>query len=129
MEAERDITEEEIALLVERFYAKVRKDPEIGPVFNDAVQDWDEHIALLKNFWSSVLLASGRYKGSPMMAHLPLPIERQFFDRWLQLFAETAHEVMPASLAFMVIGKAERIADTLKLGLYAYKPDSHLAAP
>ena len=129
MEAEREITEEDIARLVERFYAKVRKDPEIGPVFNDAVKDWGEHIALLKNFWSSVLLASGRYKGSPMMAHLPLPIERQFFDRWLQLFAETAREVMPASLARIVTGKAERIAETLKLGLYASTPDSHLTAP
>lgn len=127
MQTERNVTEEEIARLVERFYAKVQKDPEIGPVFNDAVQDWGEHISLLKNFWSSVLLASGRYKGNPMMAHLPLPIERQFFDRWLQLFAETAHEIMPAPLACMVAGKAERIASTLKLGLY--KPDSHLTAP
>ena len=121
MEAERAITEEEIASLVERFYAKVRRDPEIGPIFNGAIQDWDEHIALLKDFWSSVLLATGRYRGKPMMAHLPLPIERQHFDRWLHLFADTANEVMPASQAAMVTSKAERIAETLKLGLDADK--------
>jgi len=49
------ITETEIASLVERFYAKVRLDPEIGPVFNDAVENWDAHLALLKDFWSTVV--------------------------------------------------------------------------
>jgi hypothetical protein len=38
MNAEIAITEAEIATVVDRFYAKVRVDPEIGPVFNDAVQ-------------------------------------------------------------------------------------------
>jgi hemoglobin len=61
MSAETLITEMEIASLVERFYAKVRADPEIGPVFNDAVQNWDAHLALLKDFWSTVLLTTGRY--------------------------------------------------------------------
>lgn len=43
------------------FYAKVRVDPEIGPVFNDAVQNWDAHLALLKDFWSTVMLTTGRF--------------------------------------------------------------------
>ena len=63
------ITETEIASLVERFYAKVRLDPEIGPVFNDEVENWDAHLALLKDFWSTVLLTTGRYKGNPLFAH------------------------------------------------------------
>jgi len=117
-ETGREISEQEIAALVDRFYAKVRQDPEIGPVFNTFVADWNEHLALLKDFWSSVLLASGRYKGHPMKAHIPLPIVMEYFDRWLELFEETAHEVMPAPLASMVVGKAERIAVSLKLGLY-----------
>ena len=59
MNAPTPITETEIASIVERFYAKVRVDPEIGPVFNDAVQNWDAHLALLKDFWSTVLLTTG----------------------------------------------------------------------
>ena len=91
MSAETLITEMEIASLVERFYAKVRADPEIGPVFNDAVQNWDAHLALLKDFWSTVLLTTGRYKGNPLLAHFPLPIEEKYFARWLTLFSETAN--------------------------------------
>jgi len=108
------ITEQEIALLVDRFYAKVRVDPEIGPVFNDAVQNWDAHLALLKDFWSTVLLTTGRYKGNPLLAHFRLPIEERYFVRWLTLFSETANEVMTAPHAEVVAQKANLIAMNMK---------------
>ncbi len=114
MNAETRITETEISNLVERFYAKVRVDPDIGPVFNDAVQNWDTHLALLKDFWSTVLLTTGRYKGNPLLAHFPLPIEERYFARWLELFSETANEVMPASHAATVTRKADLIAMNMK---------------
>ena len=114
MNADTHITETQIVNLVERFYAKVRVDSEIGPVFNDAVQNWDAHLALLKDFWSTVLLTTGRYKGNPLLAHFPLPIEERYFARWLTLFAETANEVMPASQAAIVMRKADLIAMNMK---------------
>jgi len=111
------ITEEEIGNLVDRFYAQVQHDPEIGPVFNEAVEDWPTHLALLKNFWSTVLLTTGRYKGDPMMTHLKLPLEERHFRRWLQLFAETARKVMTPSHADLIIRKSERIAENFKLAI------------
>jgi hemoglobin len=114
MNAEPPITETAIASLVERFYAKVRVDPEIGRVFNDAIGNWDAHLALLKDFWSTVLLTTGRYKGNPLLAHFPLPIEERDFARWLKLFSETASEVMPASQAAIVTRKADLIAMNMK---------------
>jgi hemoglobin len=114
MNTETPIAESEISSLVERFYAKVRVDPEIGPVFNDVVQNWDAHLALLKDFWSTVLLTTGRYRGNPLLAHFPLPIEERYFARWLQLFSETAHEVMPSSQAAVVTRKADLIAMNMK---------------
>ena len=114
MNSDPPITEAEIANLVERFYAKVRLDSEIGPVFNDAVQNWDAHLALLKDFWSTVLLTTGRYKGNPLLAHFPLPIEERSFARWLKLFSETADEVMSASQAATVTRKADLIAMNMK---------------
>ncbi len=117
MNTERTITEAEIAMLVDRFYAKVREDPEIGPVFNDAVQNWDSHLALLKDFWSTVLLTTGRYKGNPLLAHFRLPIEAEYFARWLTLFAETANEVMSAPHAEFVVRKANLISVNMKRGL------------
>ena len=114
MNTETPVTEAEIAMLVDRFYAKVREDPEIGPVFNDAVQNWDAHLALLKDFWSTVLLATGRYKGNPLLAHFRLPIEAEYFARWLTLFAETANEVMSAPHAELVVRKANLISVNMK---------------
>ncbi len=111
------ITEQEIDTLVDTFYAQVQQDPEIGPVFNERVEDWPTHLALLKNFWSSILLTTGRYKGHPMMTHRELPIEDRHFRRWLQLFAETARKVMPPAHADQIIQKSERIAENLKMAI------------
>jgi hemoglobin len=115
------INEDTIGTLVDAFYAKVRRDPTIGPVFNDAVRDWDEHLATLRAFWSSVMLTSGRYKGNPMAAHMQLPIEPAFFDRWLGLWRETTAELFAPELAAQFVQKAERIGESLKLGLF-YRP-------
>jgi hemoglobin len=114
VDAGTTITEGEISILVERFYAKVRVDPEIGPVFNEAVHNWDAHLALLKDFWSTVLLSTGRYRGNPLLAHFPLPIGERNFACWLRLFSETAHEVMSSSQAAIVTHKADLIAMNMK---------------
>jgi hemoglobin len=61
-----------------------------------------------------VILATGKYKGNPLLAHFPLPIEERYFVRWLALFSETAHEVMPAAEAAIILQKAELIARNMK---------------
>lgn len=113
------VTEEEISELVDRFYAKVRLDPEIGPIFNTIIGDWPEHLAKLKDFWSTVMLTTRRYKGDPMMTHLqiPMPLEPAHFHRWLTLFAETAREVMSPDHAAAIIAKSERIAQNFQAGI------------
>jgi len=114
------VTDEELSLLVDRFYAKVRQDEVLGPVFNAAVHDWDEHLEKLSAFWSSVMLTTGRYKGNPMAAHLKHSdvIRPPMFERWLQLWRETAGETLNEAGAAGVIAKAERIAESLQLGLF-----------
>jgi hemoglobin len=109
-----EIQEHEISDLVDRFYAKVRVDAVIGPVFKEAIEDWPAHLALLKTFWSSVLLATRTYKGDPMMTHLQLPLEEAHFQRWLALFAETARETMPPNHAEVAIAKSQRIAQNFR---------------
>lgn len=108
------VTREEIDELVDRFYAKVRLDPEIGPIFNATVDDWPAHLSLLKDFWVTVLLTERRYKGDPLAKHLELSLDPPHFARWLTLFAETAREVMSPRSAEIVIGKSQRIAENFK---------------
>ena len=116
------ISPEEISNLVDRFYAKVRLDPVIGPIFNEAIEDWPAHLTLLKDFWSTVLLTERRYQGDPLSKHLPLPIDHQHFDRWLSLFEETARQTMTPEHANTVVMKSHRIAQNFKLAI-AYKRD------
>jgi hemoglobin len=114
---QQQISEQEISELVDRFYAKVRQDEEIGPIFNAVVDDWPYHLALLKNFWSTVLNTTGRYKGDPMMKHLQLSLDPPHFRRWLELFEETARETMQPDHAEIVVAKAERIAQNFLAGI------------
>jgi hemoglobin len=115
------ITESEISTLVEHFYAKVRLDPDIGPIFNAIIDDWPHHLALLKDFWSTVLLTTGRYKGDPMMKHLQLSLDPHHFERWLALFEETARETLSPELATIVIEKSHRIAHNFKAGIVHHR--------
>jgi hemoglobin len=118
------ITEHAIEILVDRFYEKIRTDAELGPIFERAIPgDWDPHLATMRNFWSSVMLTTGRYKGNPVAKHLQVEgIEPELFERWLQLFAETCSEQFDTNVAQAFQAKAARIAESLKLALF-YRPD------
>jgi hemoglobin len=120
---EERLSEEDIGRLVDAFYDKVRVDPQLGPVFNNAIDDWGPHLATMRKFWSSVMLTSGRYKGNPVAVHQRVSgIEFELFERWLALFDETCREMFDRDLAGVFGGKARRIAESLKLALY-YRPD------
>ena len=114
------MTEELLSILVDRFYAKVRGDEVLGPIFNGAIADWPEHLEKLSAFWSSVMLTSGRYKGNPMASHLKHKgaIRPEMFDRWLELWRQTALETLDEHGGANVIAKAERIAESLQLGMF-----------
>ena len=114
---ETGIDEAMIDALVEGFYARVRDDALIGPIFADRIIDWAPHLAQMKLFWSSVALSTGVYQGRPMPKHLPLPIDARHFDRWLKLFAETARALCPPIAADHFIERARRIAESLELGV------------
>lgn len=116
------ITSEALADQVARFYARARRDPELGPLFEVAVDDWPAHLEKLTDFWSSVMLTSGRYHGDPLAAHGKHPIEPAMFDRWLALWRETAEELFEPEPAGQLGAKAERIAESLKLGLFFRLP-------
>jgi hemoglobin len=112
------IDEDLIKTQVHTFYGRVRLDPVLGPIFNDAIHDWDEHLAKLCDFWSSVLLMTGRFKGSPMAAHARRPdIRNEHFALWLDLFARTAREVCPPEAAELFIERSRMIGHSLALGL------------
>jgi hemoglobin len=119
------IDEAAIDLLVPVFYARVRADALLGPIFESAIDDWPHHLAKLKDFWSSVMLASGRYKGQPMPAHIRH--ERalsEAFARWLAIWRETTDELLAPAVARAFQDKAGRIAESLQLGMQFHRQRS-----
>lgn len=115
------IDEAMIARLVETFYARVRADALLGPIFNSRVQDWQKHEAKIATFWSSVMLQSGTYHGRPMPAHAPLPVSGAHFDHWLALFGEAARDVCPPAQAAMFLERATAIAQSLEFGIATFR--------
>jgi hemoglobin len=119
IQAETGIDEAMVEQLVRGFYARVREDAFLGPIFDSRITEWEPHLQRMRAFWSSVTLMSGRYHGQPMRVHLPLPIDGRYFDRWLALFEATAREVCPPKAAEVFIDRAHRIAQSLEFGIAA----------
>ena len=116
-----DITEESIVQLIDRFYVAVRRDPVLGPVFENAIAEaeWPEHLATMQKFWSSVMLTSGRYSGNPVSVHRAVRgLERPMFARWLALFETAASELFAPEQAALFVDKANRIATSLQLAIF-----------
>ncbi|MBK0327514.1 group III truncated hemoglobin [Rhodobacteraceae bacterium F11138] len=111
--AKTGLDQDRIVSLVHRFYDKVRADPVLGPIFAERIRDWGPHLERMVAFWSSVALMTGQYHGAPVPAHQTLPVNWDHFERWLELFRETAGETCPPAGAAHVIERAERIARSL----------------
>lgn len=110
------IDEAMIEKLIRTFYIKVQADPMLGPIFAERISNWEPHLKKMFAFWSSVALLTGAYHGRPMPAHVFLPIDGRHYDRWLELFAETAGEVCPPAAAHHFVERARAIAQSLEAG-------------
>lgn len=112
-----------IARLVDSFYARIREDAVLGPIFNARISDWPAHLKRMKHFWASVLHASGSFSGNPMQKHIAIAdIEEAEFRRWLALFDETLKAIEPSPAASaMVATRARQIADSLLTGIRLHR--------
>lgn len=110
-------TEEEVSRMVHAFYAQVRQDDVLAPIFNAHIHDWDRHLAHLVDFWSSILRRTGRFTGAPMPRHAALPgLTEALFQRWLALFRETTSAQPNRAMGEQAYSMAQRIAQSLWYG-------------
>lgn len=108
---------EEIAQLVDDFYSQIRQHPELGPIFNRHIDDWPTHLATMVSFWSSLLLKTADFSGSPMMKHAALPeLSAGLFEQWLQTFKQTCQQQKNTELGQKAWEFAQRIARSLWIG-------------
>ena len=109
-----------IRAVVDRFYADARRDPVIGPVFNRVIapEAWPHHLDLIADFWSSMLLGTGRYAGRPMPKHMAiLELSDAHFMRWLALFRRTVDDLCPPEIAAVFIERSERIGNSFRMNI------------
>ncbi|MBS1558888.1 MAG: group III truncated hemoglobin [Bacteroidetes bacterium] len=112
---------DDIKLLVDTFYDKVRKDDLLAAIFNRVIQDrWPQHLAKMYTFWQTVLLEEYTYEGSPFLPHAKLPVEAQHFDRWLLLFNATVDEFFIGEKATRAKWQGQRMAE-----MFLYKIQYH----
>ncbi len=121
----RDIeTEADITHFLSEFYARVRQDPALGPIFDDVAQvDWPHHLPRIAAFWSTILLGTDSYRDNVIAPHLALaqkaPITPAHFDRWLTLFTQTLAEHFTGPHTEQANIRAQSIAVVLQSKLYS----------
>jgi len=116
------VTEEQIAELVRVFYDRARAHPDLGPLFNASIDHWEDHLRIIRDFWSQVLLGTKRYRRHAYPAHINLPIRREHFDQWLELFRASTEETLPPDAAQRAIARAELMTESFRRGLFPFDP-------
>ena len=119
----------DVARLVKRFYAKVRQDPELGPIFNQIVSDWEQHLDRLTDFWESQLFLKRNYVGNPLAVHqqvdrrLQQGISPRHFGLWLNLWFETLDELFAGEVAGIAKTRAQKMSTMFYLKIFESRPE------
>lgn len=129
MESKNDIsTIEDIKLLVNSFYGKIRENDKLKDIFNNVIQDrWPEHLEKMYRFWQTVLLEEHTYYGSPFPPHAKLPVEKEHFDQWLNLFFKTVDENFAGEKSERAKWQGERMAEMFHSKIEYHK--EHTTSP
>lgn len=115
---------EDVALLVNTFYTKVRANDELGPIFNTAIKDWDSHLIHLTNFWESQLFRKNVFSGNPLKKHVEVDgnnnnqLTNDLFGLWLQFWLGTIDELFKGELANLAKDRARNIASFMFMEIF-----------
>ncbi|WP_417443737.1 group III truncated hemoglobin [Joostella sp.] len=123
----------DVNILVNTFYAKIRKDELLGPIFNVHIPDekWPEHLSKLTDFWETNLFGIAKFKGSPSRKHVNVDmnmdysIEQTHFGKWLQLWFETIDELYEGDLARKAKDSARKMATGQFLTIWHNRPEEY----
>jgi len=116
------LTIEDVKLLVDTFYDKIREDELLASIFNERIQDrWPEHLNKMYSFWQTILLGEHTYYGSPFMPHAKLPVDHHHFERWLTLFAITIDDLFTGEKAYEAKWRAEKMAEMFEYKIKSFR--------
>lgn len=120
-----DITNrKDIYILVSHFYNKVKNNTLLGPIFNTAIQDWDNHLQQLTTFWQSSLFLNTKYTGNPIKTHINVDknnqnsISQTHFGIWLNLWVETIDQLYAGPIANTAKNKARKMSSFMFIKIF-----------
>lgn len=119
----------DVSLLVNTFYDKIRKHPELGPIFNGIITDWDSHLELLTDFWETQLFLKRKYHGNPVIAHQEVDdkmdgtITSEHFGQWINLWFETLDALFDGERAWIAKNRAQKMSTMLYMQIYQHRQD------
>lgn len=122
---------EDVSILVNTFYAKIRKDDLLGPIFNSHIPEekWPEHLSKLTDFWETNLFGVARFKGNPSQKHINVDqnlnhtIDQDHFGRWLYLWFQTIEELYTGEYAEKAKRSAQRMARGQFMMIWQHRPE------
>lgn len=116
------LTLEDVQLLVNTFYGKVRDEALLGPIFNERIQDrWPEHLEKMYRFWQTVLLGEHTYYGAPFPPHAQLPVAHVHFEKWMDLFTQTVDELFSGEKAEEAKWRGKKMAELFELKIEHFR--------
>ncbi len=121
-----DITEKSVVALLQCFYAKVRCDPVLAPIYNEVLgENWDIHIARMREFWCSALRVKPGYRRDMLAVHQQIgTLKPSLFPRWLARFREAVGECFAAAPADVINDRALKTARNLETALFKRRVDA-----
>ena len=115
--------EEQIAAIdwmVRTFYERAFADPVLGPIFREAIHDFEPHVARVVDFWCDLIHSTARYKGNVYAAHMKLNFEPEAFDRWVTTLECAANDSLAPDDAAKAVRIANHMAGSFKAGLFPF---------
>jgi hemoglobin len=100
--------------LLRHFYADVRQDPLISPIFNAQIKDWKHHLEVIASFWETIIGGPSTYARPMPMKHLTLRLREEDFERWLFLWQANCRAQLSSDVAKEMIDLANHIAHRLR---------------
>ena len=125
-------TRTDVCLLVKTFYSKVQKDEDIGPIFNNSINNWPIHIAHLTDFWETNLFAVKKYKGNPIAIHQEVDKKANYainvshFGIWLNLWVNTIDQLFEGEIAVIAKHRARKMSTFLLVQMHNNKANNTL---
>jgi hemoglobin len=113
-------TRDDIKVLVDTFYEKIKADKTIGIIFTEKLQlDWEKHLPIMYNFWDNILFYTGTYNGNPMALHQhiheKIGLKKEDFEKWLEIFCATTDELYAGNNAETIKQRAKSIATVMQI--------------